>query len=68
MSDTQDAAPLIQRDDDRDARDRSETRRLEEGTPGVFVWMLTLSAGISGLLFGCENSPQSLISPTTPLC
>jgi hypothetical protein len=22
--------------------------------PGIFVWLLTLSAGISGLLFGCE--------------
>lgn len=22
--------------------------------PGVFVWLLTLSAGLSGLLFGCE--------------
>ena len=21
--------------------------------PGLFVWLLTLSAGISGLLFGC---------------
>jgi SP family myo-inositol transporter-like MFS transporter 13 len=22
--------------------------------PGVFVWLLTFSAGISGLLFGCK--------------
>ena len=22
--------------------------------PGVFVWLLTFSAGISGLLFGCR--------------
>ena len=22
--------------------------------PGIFVWLLTLSAGMSGLLFGCE--------------
>jgi MFS transporter, SP family, solute carrier family 2 (myo-inositol transporter), member 13 len=22
--------------------------------PGLFVWLLTFSAGISGLLFGCE--------------
>jgi len=22
--------------------------------PGLFVWLLTLSAGISGLLFGCK--------------
>jgi MFS transporter, SP family, solute carrier family 2 (myo-inositol transporter), member 13 len=27
--------------------------------PGIFVWLLTFSAGISGLLFGCTwNSPQ----------
>jgi SP family myo-inositol transporter-like MFS transporter 13 len=24
--------------------------------PGVFVWLLTFSAGISGLLFGCMFS------------
>jgi SP family myo-inositol transporter-like MFS transporter 13 len=24
--------------------------------PGVFVWLLTFSAGISGLLFGCKSS------------
>lgn len=23
--------------------------------PGYFVWLLTLSAGISGLLFGCKS-------------
>lgn len=25
--------------------------------PGLFVWLLTFSAGISGLLFGCRNIP-----------
>jgi SP family myo-inositol transporter-like MFS transporter 13 len=24
-------------------------------TPGLFVWLLTFSAGISGLLFGCQS-------------
>lgn len=24
-----------------------------EGGPGLFVWLLTAAAGISGLLFGC---------------
>jgi SP family myo-inositol transporter-like MFS transporter 13 len=24
--------------------------------PGLFVWLLTFSAGISGLLFGCTSS------------
>ena len=28
--------------------------------PGVFVWLLTFSAGISGLLFGCESRLQCL--------
>lgn len=27
-------------------------------TPTLFVWLLTFSAGISGLLFGCKNSPS----------
>jgi SP family myo-inositol transporter-like MFS transporter 13 len=29
--------------------------------PGLFVWLLTFSAGISGLLFGCTffNPPSS---------
>ena len=53
MSDSQDA-PLIQRHDDCDAEDDDvETRKLAEARPGLFVWVLTLSAGISGLLFGC---------------
>jgi len=25
--------------------------------PGLFVWLLTFSAGISGLLFGCKYTP-----------
>jgi SP family myo-inositol transporter-like MFS transporter 13 len=24
-------------------------------SPGLFVWLLTFSAGISGLLFGCKS-------------
>ncbi len=27
------------------------------GPPGLFIWLLTFSAGISGLLFGCEELP-----------
>jgi SP family myo-inositol transporter-like MFS transporter 13 len=26
------------------------------GQPGIYVWLLTFSAGISGLLFGCRCS------------
>jgi SP family myo-inositol transporter-like MFS transporter 13 len=29
--------------------------------PGLFVWLLTFSAGISGLLFGCAFSSPSEI-------
>lgn len=25
----------------------------DNSSPGLFVWLLTLSAGMSGLLFGC---------------
>ena len=28
--------------------------------PGIFVWLLTFSAGISGLLFGCTSPPPLL--------
>jgi SP family myo-inositol transporter-like MFS transporter 13 len=40
----QDIGPI-----DRD--DREDNLRQ----PGLFVWLLTFSAGISGLLFGCES-------------
>jgi hypothetical protein len=41
------------------ARDRSRNEvdeaEMEEGlTPGLFIWSLTFSAGVSGLLFGYE--------------
>jgi MFS transporter, SP family, solute carrier family 2 (myo-inositol transporter), member 13 len=28
-------------------------------SPGLFVWLLTFSAGISGLLFGCKSLQSS---------
>lgn len=31
----------------------------DKSSPGLFMWLLTISAGISGLLFGC-TSLQSL--------
>lgn len=34
--------------------------------PGVFVWLLTLSAGISGLLFGCIFPSSLSLLPFTP--
>ena len=35
---------------------RGDLKQLEDGLlrPGLFVWLLTFSAGISGLLFGCK--------------
>ena len=47
-------------DDDDDAShevDLSDVSLLLEKNlrnPGIFVWLLTFSAGISGLLFGCR--------------
>lgn len=63
MADTADQ-PLMGHqpdDDDRhsDEGDAPDVSRLLEknlGQPGLFVWLLTLSAGISGLLFGCKCS------------
>lgn len=58
-------APLISNrdqadDDDDDALNDDLPEPILAGTgeaaPGLFVWLLTLSAGISGLLFGCETS------------
>lgn len=28
----------------------------DQSSPGLFMWLLTFSAGISGLLFGCASS------------
>jgi hypothetical protein len=39
------------RNDDGEHHDVEDLQR-----PGLFVWLLTFSAGISGLLFGCELS------------
>lgn len=42
-------------DDDHDADVRSTPGKLGgDESPGLFIWLLTFSAGISGLLFGCE--------------
>ena len=55
--------PLIsaqqrQRELEYEASDTEETAsnvsKQGESKPGVFVLLLTFSAGISGLLFGCE--------------
>lgn len=33
-----------------------------KASPGAFMWLLTLSAGISGLLFGCMSASTSSFS------
>lgn len=35
--------------------------------PGIFVWLLTFSAGISGLLFGCTCFHTSSTLYTNPI-
>lgn len=53
--------PLIGGDDHgyEDAALAESTDEHEDpsSTPSLFVWLLTLSAGISGLLFGCMIFP-----------
>lgn len=53
--------PLMQREGDAEAHDDDEQEEhvslmLEKNLrrPGRFVWLLTLTAGMTGLLFGCE--------------
>ncbi|KAI1780969.1 general substrate transporter [Hypoxylon cercidicola] len=56
-------APLIShREDELDDETHSELADAEDvgiewpaGQPGLFIWLLTLSAGISGLLFGYDT-------------
>jgi SP family myo-inositol transporter-like MFS transporter 13 len=55
--------PLMQReeDDDNDTISEIDLNNVEGlleknlRSPGLFVWLLTFSAGISGLLFGCKK-------------
>ena len=65
--DTQQQAPLIANQDREgdyeDGLDDAVVGRaasLDAGkatTPGLFMWLLTFSAGIGGLLFGCTKEP-----------
>ncbi len=53
--------PLMRHDEDETSHevDLSDVSLLLEKNlrhPGIFVWLLTLSAGMSGLLFGCEHA------------
>lgn len=53
-------APLIANRDPNDDDADLENHTVPNGpgaetSPGLFMWLLTLSAGISGLLFGCRS-------------
>lgn len=61
MTDEADAPLMSHQEDDREDDIRSQSADAEgvdtewpTGRPGLFIWLLTLSAGISGLLFGCK--------------
>lgn len=49
-------------DQDDELQDAVEPAVVNEAigasSPGLFMWLLTFSAGISGLLFGCTASPS----------
>lgn len=55
-----DAGPDGQNEERVSGNDTGHTGRL-----GFFVWLLTLSAGISGLLFGCQSVLISLYPSMT---
>lgn len=59
-------APLISHRDDgsdddlhSELSDEDASTEWPTGSPGLFTWLLTLSAGISGLLFGCKYGTLS---------
>ncbi len=41
--------------------DGQAAKTIDDGPPNAFVWLLTFSAGISGLLFGCEIDVSSFL-------
>jgi len=51
-------APLMQRESlsvlDRSGTENDDLREQDLTSPSWFIWALTFSAGISGLLFGYE--------------
>ncbi|KEZ46205.1 Myo-inositol transporter 1 [Scedosporium apiospermum] len=78
MSDSQDALLMPRADDglnddglndDSSSLENARTGKVEEGRPSLFVWALTVAAGISGLLFGYDTGVISatLVSIDTSL-
>ncbi|KAF3930621.1 hypothetical protein ABW19_dt0205515 [Dactylella cylindrospora] len=56
-----DRDPLLGRDDEallgsETGNDVEEASKLVRGKPGIWVWLLVVSAGISGLLFGYDTA------------
>lgn len=47
-------SPEDAQDDDVDLSDVSLLLEKNLRHPGIYVWLLTFCAGISGLLFGCK--------------
>jgi SP family myo-inositol transporter-like MFS transporter 13 len=45
---------------DEDLNDVSLLLEKNLVNPGIFVWLLTFSAGISGLLFGCTLTTREV--------
>lgn len=68
--DPDDREDVLDDDDDDVVRDRVPTsaatasQNADGSSPGLFMWLLTLSAGISGLLFGCKACTS--VSSTNP--
>lgn len=50
-------------DDDEDTTAAGSDHAATASTPPLFVYLLTFSAGISGLLFGCTPRPPPPVSP-----
>ena len=47
-------------DDDESAPQQKDG---DDSAPGLFIWLLAFSAGISGLLFGCKFTVPSCSTP-----
>lgn len=56
------SAPLLSRSESPTV----DTVREDGYTGGRFIWALTFSAGVSGLLFGYEYVPYPIFSLVTP--
>lgn len=51
--DPDDREDVLDDAEDEGAASPAGSRHASRSSPGLFMWLLTFSAGISGLLFGC---------------